>query len=147
VNWLLDTNVVSEMAKQRPHDRVVEWLAARPSDDTAISVVTIAELRTGAARADIERRQGLLRWIDATVAEWVGERCLQLTIEILVDWLTLTRQLGAKGITRDAPDLLLAATSRVHGLTVVTRNVRHFANTGVVVYDPWNGKTHYMDTP
>ena len=46
---------------------------------------------------------------------------------------------------RRAADLLIAATARVHELVIVTRNVRHFASTGVIVYDPWSGKTHQMD--
>jgi predicted nucleic acid-binding protein len=51
-----------------------------------------------------------------------------------------------QGMTRDPADLLIAATARVNGLIIVTRNVRDFAATGVVVYDPWNGETHRMET-
>jgi hypothetical protein len=72
---------------------------------------------------------------------------LPLTSEILVDWLELARQLAGRRITRAAPDVLIAATARIHNLTVVTRNVRDFADTGVVVYDPWNDQTHSMDPP
>jgi predicted nucleic acid-binding protein len=70
-----------------------------------------------------------------------------LTQDVLVDWLILSRKLAVRGISRTAPDLLIAATARVGDLTVVTRNVRDFADTGVVVYDPWNDQTHRMDAP
>jgi predicted nucleic acid-binding protein len=107
----------------------------------------MAELRTGAALADDEKRLELSHWIDNTVAPWMGERCLPITIDVLLSWLTLARRLRVKGMAREAPDLLIAATARVHGLIVVTRNVRDFANAGVIVYDPWHNKTHQMDLP
>ncbi len=143
MKWLLDTNVVSEAVRDRPSSRVAGWIAARPSVDTAISIVTLAELRDSAssARDDAKRRQ-LTQWIDAEIVDSFGSRTLPLTIEILIVWLRLSRRLRAKGSTRDAADLLIAATARVHDLTLVSRNARHFAGTGVVVYDPWHDVTH-----
>jgi predicted nucleic acid-binding protein len=52
-----------------------------------------------------------------------------------------------RGRPQSAPDLLIAATAQIHGLIIVSRNIRDFADTGVVVYDPWNGQTHRMDAP
>ncbi len=148
MKWLLDTNVVSETAKLRPNESVIGWIAKQSPEDVAISIITIAEIRFGvSARIDAERRNELLRWIEATVGDWLPERRLPLTVEILTDWLRVARQLATMGITRQAPDLLIAATARIHDLTVVTRNVRDFADTGVIVYDPWNDKTHVMDAP
>lgn len=148
MKWLLDTNVVSETAKRRPNEHVLGWLAKQPPEEFAISDITVAELQAGAStRVDEERRRELLGWIDATVGTWLADRCLPCTVEILADWLRLARHLAAKGITRQSPDLLIAATARIHNLTIVTRNVRDFANTGVVVYDPWTGRTHQMDAP
>jgi toxin FitB len=148
VKWLLDTHVVSETARLRPNASVIGWIAKQSAEDVAISVVTVAELRVGlAARIEVDRRREILRWIEATTGDWPPERCLALTGDILIDWLTLARQLSTKGITRQAPDLLIAATARIHSLTIVTRNVRDFADTGIVVYDPWNDKTHAMDAP
>jgi predicted nucleic acid-binding protein len=59
----------------------------------------------------------------------------------------LNRRLAARRLARKAADTLIAATARVYGLTVVTRNVRDFADTGIVVYDPWHDKTHRMGAP
>lgn len=146
MKWLLDTNVVSETAKHRPNDRVLAWLAAQSPDQLAISIVTVAELRVGAlAHTDAERRRQLLRWIDTTVDNFLPDRCLPATLEILTDWLRVARRLAVKGIARQAPDLLIAATAHIHDLTIVTRNVRDFTKTGVIVYDPWNAKMHVMD--
>jgi len=68
-----------------------------------------------------------------------------LTTGILVEWLELGRRNAAAGKTRAPADLLIAATARVHDLIVVSRDVRDFAGTGVLVYNPWNDKTHHMD--
>jgi toxin FitB len=146
VKWLLDTNVVSETVKERPHQAVLSWLAQRVPDQFAISIVTMAELQDGAANAGPEaRRKRLSAWIDNDFISVFGDRVLPLTSEILVDWLGLSRKLASKGITRAAPDLLIAATARIHDLIVVTRNVRDFADTGVIVYDPWASKTQHME--
>jgi len=106
-------------------------------------MVTLAELHEGAAiQIDGQRRSELAEWLETTVMPWLGERILPVTLEILVDWLDVGRKLSSKGMTRNPADLLIAATARVHGLIIVSRNVRDFAGTGVVVYDPWNSETH-----
>jgi toxin FitB len=146
VRWLLDTNVVSESIQPRPNRAVVAWIARQPDDLMAISMVTLAELRHGAASNPNEQRRGeLMQWLDVTVASWLGERTLPVTLEILTDWLDAGRRLARQGMTRNSADLLIAATARLHNLTIVSRNVPDFAGTGVVVYDPWTNETHRME--
>jgi toxin FitB len=146
VKWLLDTNVVSESVRKSPSTKVLNWIAAESPTDTAISIVTLAELRDGASTArDEGKRRKLIEWIDAEIVDSFGNRTLPLTTEILIAWIALSRRLRGKGNTRDPADLLIAATARVHDLTLVSRNTRHFAGTGVVVYDPWSDVTHRME--
>ena len=148
MKWLLDTNVVSETGRDRPDRAVVEWIRAKPILDVAISIITLAELQEGAeSNPSPTRREKLINWIEKEVSGTFDGRTLDLTTGVLIDWLRLSRRLHARGLTRDASDMLIAATARVHDLTLVTRNTRHFADTGVIVYDPWNGKTHHMDAP
>ena len=109
-------------------------------------MVTLAELRAGAAANPNElRRTKLTQWLDVTVASWLGERALPVTLEVLMDWLEVGDRLAKQGMTRNAADLLIAATARIHALIVVSRNVGDFAGTGVLVYDPWNDETHRME--
>ena len=146
MRWLFDTNVVSETVHPRPNRGVLAWITRQPDELTAISIVTLAELREGASSdSDERRRSELAHWLDHTVMPWLGERSLPLTLEILIDWLDVGHRLSRQGMTRDSADLLIAATARVHNLILVSRNVRDFAGTGVVVYDPWNGDTHRLE--
>jgi predicted nucleic acid-binding protein len=146
LRWLLDTNVVSESVRRSPSTKVLNWVAIQSSSDIGISIVTLAELRIGAAIAREEaKRRELIEWIEDKVVRAFWERTLSLTTEILVDWLDLSRRLKAKGRTREPTDLLLAATARIHNLTIVSRNVRDFAGTGILVYDPWHDRTHRME--
>lgn len=146
MKWLLDTNVVSESVRDQPNPVVLNWLVARAPDQIAVSLVTVAELQEGArSTLNSTRRRRLQQWLDQDFPASFADRILPLTSEILIDWLGLARRLATRGITRPAPDLLIASTARVHDLILVTRNTRDFANTGVVVYDPWSDETHQME--
>lgn len=148
MRWLLDTNVVSEPIRPRPNQAVLSWLASQAADLMAISIVTLAELRFGAiSTANAARRRQLMEWIESELSPRLEGRVLPLTLDTLTEWLETADALASKGITRDAADLLIAATARVHDLIVVSRNMRDFAATGVVVYDPWSGETHRMEDP
>jgi toxin FitB len=143
VKWLLDTNVISESVRKNPSPVVMDWIATQPAGETAISILTLAELRDGAlcTRDEVKRRQ-LTEWINAEVADSFYERTLPLTADVLLDWIGLARTLRLKGSMRDPADLLIAATARVHDFILVSRNVRHFVRTGILVYDPWSDETH-----
>ena len=148
MKWLLDTNVISEPARDHPMPSVVEWIKTKSITDLAISIVTFAELQDGAqSNPDERRRHRLLDWIENEVTSRFQNRVLALSGEILVDWLQLSRRFRGRGLARDASDMLIAATARVHGLTLVTRNVRHFMDTDLIVYNPWEGTTSKMEAP
>jgi len=147
MKWLLDTNVVSESMRPRPNINVKNWVEAR-EPELALSVVTLAELRDGASTlSDAARRDRLDRWISEIVIPRFDRRTFALTLEVLIEFIALARQLGARGRPQGAADLLIAATARTHGLDVVTRNVRGFANTGITVYNPWTDETQEMEAP
>lgn len=148
MKWLLDSNVLSEQVRSRPKTSVTSWIAQQDREQMAISIVVLAELQRGAsADDDRERRLELADWIKREVQGSFAGRILPISLEILVDWLELIRRTAALGKTRAPADLLIASTARVHDLTLVTRNVRDFVDTGIVVYDPWTGETHRMEQP
>jgi toxin FitB len=129
---LLDTVVVSELRKTRPNPRVIEWMRGLREADVFLSVVTIGEVERGIRKvSDSEFALALTRWLE-DLLRFYGDRILPVTPEIARRWGRLSADLG-----HDGADLLIAATAAAHRLTVATRNVRHFAPTGVTVFDPF----------
>jgi predicted nucleic acid-binding protein len=147
MRWLVDTNVISESMRPRPNGTVRDWVEAR-EQELALSVVTLAELRDGASTLpDNARRRLFDNWISEIVIPRFDGRTFALTLEILTDFMLIGRRLGARGRPQSAPDLLIAATARMYNLTVATRDVRGFANTGITVYNPWTNETVKMEAP
>ena len=129
---LLDTVVVSELRKTRPNARVVDWLRRQRESEVFLSVVTIGEIERGISKVeDLDFARALAHWLE-DLLRFYGDRVLPVTSDIARRWGRLSASLGHEGA-----DLLIAATAAAHGLTVATRNVRHFAPTGVAVFDPF----------
>jgi toxin FitB len=133
LSFLLDTNVVSEIRRGRDQ-QVRAWAAGVEDVDLHLSVLTLGEIRRG-----IE----LLRNRDPTQAQvfagWLGElhtrfadRIVSIDARVAEEW----GHLNAPS-PRSAVDSLIAATARVHGLTVVTRNTVDFEGCGVPLLNPW----------
>lgn len=134
--FLLDTNVILELRKrERCAPRVDAWIRTIPREQIFISVLVIRELRRGVIlkrRNDPESAAVLERWF-ASLTDLYAERILPVTIQIAEEW-------GKLSAVRPIPpeDGLMAATASVHGLTLVTRNVRNVDGLGVKMLNPWN---------
>jgi toxin FitB len=140
MSYLLDTNAVSEWVKPRPDPGFVRWLDEVDEDRTYLSVITLGELRKGAERlADGRRRDRLDRWLTGDLPGRFGGRVLPVDAIVADEWGRLLARAGHAGSPVGGSDALIAATAKVHGLQIVTRNVRHFAATGVDVISPWQG--------
>jgi len=133
--FLLDTNVISELRKgQRADSNVTSWFAQIADEEIFLSVVTIGEIRRGVEsvrRRDPDSAASLDRWL-ARLSEAHGERILPVDRAIAEEW-------GRMNVPDPLPviDGLLAATARVFGLTLVTRNVADVEATGVELLDPF----------
>jgi predicted nucleic acid-binding protein len=137
VKFLLDTNVISEIRKRdRAHPNVKRWVTGTPVDDIGTSVLVLAEIRRGIElkrRSDPEQASSLDRWF-LQMRLGLGARVLIVDEPVAEAWALL-------GIPDPLPliDGLLAATAKVHSLTLVTRNVADIAATGVQLLDPFAG--------
>lgn len=137
MSFLLDTNVVSELRK-RPDvvdPQVLGWAQRHPARDLYISVVTVMEIELGVALLERrDRRQGavLRQWMESGVLAGFAGRILPVDVEVALRAAHL--HVPDPGPERDA---FIAATANVHGLTVVTRNLKDFQPTGVAALDPW----------
>lgn len=138
MSYLLDTNIVSELRRPKPEPRVLGFIAAKPLDDLYLSEVTMAEIRFGIERVpDPLKRAEIASWLDHVLRPMFGGRVLSITEEIILRWRLMVEAGRQRGHTYSQPDLFIAATASVHGLTVVTRNVGDFAETGVALLNPW----------
>lgn len=137
--WLLDTNVLSELRRPKPEQKVIAFVAGCPLDHLYISVVTIAEIRFGIELvADPVRRAALQDWLANKVRPMFDGRVLNVSEDILLKWRLLVEDGRKTGHTFSQPDLFIAATALYHGLTVVTRDRIHYDKAGAAVVDPWN---------
>jgi len=130
VAFLLDTNVVSELRKPRPHPGVADWHARHVGAEAYISTLVAGEIRQGIERIrarDPQRAEALERWLTGLLSAY-RTRILPVTAEIAQEWGRMNAAVRPPVI-----DGLMAATAKVHRLTLVTRNVADVARTGVRV--------------
>jgi len=136
--YLLDTNIVSRLDPRRHASApaLVAWLA-RNGAYLFLSALTFLELEAGILKlrreGKRERADELASLVRAILTDF-GERVLAVDAEAALEAARLTE--AARPIRLEVPDLLIAATAKVHGLTVLTNNLRHFQPTGVMVLDP-----------
>ena len=131
--YLLDTNIISELRRPRPHSSVIAWLSGIGSDQIFISAVTLGELQAGvenARRQDHERAEVIESWIESVAA---SHNILPMDGGTFRCWARLMHGKPAELIA----DAMIAATAVVHNLTVVTRNLRDFERLGVPAFDPF----------
>ncbi len=132
--YLVDTDVLSALRTPRRQVAVTQWVSARSNQDLHLSVISVGEIERGLAvakRRDPTFANALEAWLKS-VLRYYGANILPVDLSTARRWGRLTRAIGHGGV-----DLLIAATALERGLTVVTRNVRHFAPTGVPVLNPF----------
>jgi predicted nucleic acid-binding protein len=139
VNFLLDTNVVSEWTKPRPDTGIVTWLAEADEDRVFISVVTLAELRHGIERMPVgARRDRLDAWLTEQLPARFEARMLPVDAGTADGWGRIMARGQAAGRPVGTMDAFIAATAEQHDLTLVTRNVSDFDVLGIRLISPWS---------
>ena len=131
--FLLDTNVVSELRKPRPHGAVVAWLSEQEEEQLFLSAVTMGELQVGIERIkhqDPSKAREIDRWVDQLAASY---QILAMDTPCFREW---GRIMDARP-DQLLEDAMIAATARVHRLTVATRNERDFRQLDVRILNPF----------
>ncbi len=137
--YLLDTNVVSAISPLQSSSSLGLWLEAH-SDRLFLSSVTVAELEKGIAKlrrtGSIKRAAALADWLE-TLLHFYDRRILSFDIPVARVAGLLSDRALSRGQEPGFADIAIAATAQHHGLTVLTRNLRHFEPLGVAVIDPF----------
>ncbi len=134
--YLLDTNVVSEVRRARPHGAVVAWLESVGDDDLHLSAVTIGEIQAGieiTREQDQDKAAEIEGWLEQVAESY---NILSMDARTFRTWARLMHRKP----DRLVEDAMIAATATVHGLTVVTRNVRDFDGLGVRTFNPFRSR-------
>ncbi len=136
--FLLDTNIVSELARPRVEPKVQAWFAAHAFGTLHISVVSLGEMEKGfTTMSDVAKRAKLEAWLERQLVELFRGQILDVTHAIAKRWGTFDGQRQLAGRPLSVPDGMIAATAFEHGLTLVTRNTRDFEGLGVAILNPW----------
>ncbi len=137
MSFLLDTDVISQVTKSVPDPATMTWLAAHPVSRMHLSVMSLLEIRSGIGTMPAGKKSQLLSaWLDLELPALYANRILPVTAEIALDAGRLIAQTHIAGHTADPNDAIIAATARIHGYTLVTRNRRHFERLDVPIICP-----------
>jgi predicted nucleic acid-binding protein len=141
---LLDTNVVSELRKPRPHSRIIDFIGTQPGATLFVTEVTLGEIRYGIETlGDAPRRADLHRWLERNLRPLFAGRVLTITEEVIVRWKTLVIEGRKRGRTFSQPDLFIAAIAAVEDLVVVSRDITEFVEAVIPVFDPWTNALYF----
>ena len=137
-DWLLDTNVLSELRRPKPDRRVLAFIGAQPLDRLYVSTVTLAEIRFGIELLpEATLRADLIDWLAHKVRPMFEQRVLPVSEDIIFKWRLLVEDGRKTGHTFSQPDLFIAATALHHGLSVASRDVGDYAKARVPLFNPW----------
>ena len=131
--YLLDTNVVSEVRKLKPHGAVLAWLQATPDHALYLSAVTLGEIQAGieiTRERDARKASEIEAWLEQLAQSF---QILSVDAAVFRCWAKLMHHKN----NHHLEDALIAATALTHGLTVVTRNTKDFAALGVPLLNPF----------
>lgn len=124
MNYLLDTNIISETIKKNPNPNLIKWLESIPSEALFISVLSLGEIRKGVESvSESKKKTKLLLWLEKDLTEWFEDRILDIDTNVSDKWGYVCAKAG-KSLA--AIDSLLAATALTHNLKLVTRNEKDF---------------------
>jgi len=138
MNYILDTNVISELVTIQPDPRVIRWIENIDTDAVYLSVITIGELKKGIAKMpNSQRKTDLKDWLKDDLLVRFQDHLLPIDTAVMLTWGSLIARMETIGKPMPAIDSLLAATAAQGEYTLVTRNVRDFEHTEILLLDPW----------
>jgi predicted nucleic acid-binding protein len=138
MRYLLDTCVISELAKPEPNEKVVSWATQNDEENFYLSTLTFGELHKGISKLPpSKRKENLLQWVEHDLKDRFKTRIIDITLKVAKQWGETQGISESQGRPMPAIDGLVAATGLTHDLTVVTRNIADMQQSGVTLLNPW----------
>lgn len=140
MNYILDTNVISEAISKLPNERVMNWMRSIDSQKLYLSVVTIGEIKKGIEKlSESRRKEDIKSWFENNLFTQFDGRILEIDIPTIILWGELVGKLEQRGRKLPAFDSLIAATAKYHNYTLVTRNEKDFVGIDINIFNPFEG--------
>lgn len=137
-DYLLDTNVISELVRPSPDANVLAWVRAEDETRFYLSVLTFGEIRQGIERLPQgPRRERLRLWLEIDLTDRFKGRILDVDRRVAEIWGMIMARGAAASVWLPTIDTLIAATAERHGMVIATRNLRDFALAAVAAVSPW----------
>jgi toxin FitB len=138
MNYILDTNVISEAINKQPNPQVMNWLRVMDSQELYLSVVTIGEIKKGVQKLpESQRKETIKTWLERELLIQFDRRILALDLPVILVWGELVGELEKKGRKLPALDSLIAATAKHYSYTLVTRNEKDFEGIDINIFNPF----------
>ncbi len=138
MKYILDTCIISELAKPVPNKKVISWVTQNDEERFYLSSLTFGELHKGIFKLPpSKRKENLHQWVEYDLRERFKSRILDIDLKVAKVWGEIQGQSEAQGRSMPAIDGLIAATGVAHDLIVVTRNMADMEQSGVSLLNPW----------
>jgi toxin FitB len=138
VNYLLDTCVISELVRDNPDKKVIEWISSKTESSLHLSVLTMGEIHKGIEKlAESKKKHRLHMWVNADLQTRFKDKILDLDLVVATKWGELQGKAEKNGKPMPSIDGLIAATGVVNDMVVVTRNTKDMEQSGATLIDPW----------
>jgi len=138
MNYVLDTNVISELIARQPNQTVVDWVDSLDPETVYLSTITIGELRKGIEKLTHSRRKDELTvWLTNDLLLRFADKIIDITTNVMLTWGELTGRLEREGKAMSAVDSLIAASVLERKYTLATRNEGDFQHAGIALINPW----------
>src|SRR6056297_3383520 len=137
MNYLLDTCIVSELIKNEPNKKVVNWIDLIDEMKLFLSVITVGEIEKGLSKLlDSKRKNLISEWLHEDLLVRFNNRIINLDIDTLFYWGKMSADLELKGLKMPSIDSLIAATAKQNNFCLVTRNIKDFENCSIDLLNP-----------
>ena len=138
MNYLLDTNIISELISKTPDKRVTDFLLSIDEHNLYLSVITIGEIKSGIEKLnDGQKKDKLLHWLENDLLARFNHRIIPIDTEIMLEWGTTQSMLKKIGKPLPIMDSLIGVTVKVRQMTLLTRNGKDFQNLEIAIINPF----------